>query len=71
MCGGRQEEGEIQRVLSNICSYKDTDLIGSGPTTATSYNLNYFPSPNTNMPGVRTSAYELEGKEHKISVHNI
>lgn len=47
--------------LCGVCSSRDTNAIGSGPTLMTSLNLNYFLTPHIAIPGVKTSMYEVGG----------
>lgn len=47
--------------LCGVCSSRDTNAIESGPTLMTSLNLNYFLTPHTVIPQVKTSPYEVRG----------
>ena len=54
--------------MSSLVSYyKDTNPIGSGPHSMTSFNINYFLTPNSATLGIRASTYVFCGGTHKFS----
>ena len=58
LCPHKAERGSQ---LSGVSSYKGTNPIGFGPHFTTSFDLNYFLTPNTVTLGVRASTYECWG----------
>lgn len=62
-CAGRRASSPLLSLL-----IRTLILLNQGPTPMTSFNLNYFLTPNTVTMGVRASTYEFGGKESEESI---